>query len=240
MPTGDGEVALGACDGLPGPAQCQQQRCLGRVGEGPARVGARGLADALGPDGCVPQELGGPHRAPRLRQPLGGWLGLHGPFGTLPCPAPPWPVLRGDGHINGAGGGSRGGRPQPIHCPWCWPRGIGGDGGAGLRGLRQLLQLPIGHCKGTVGTLGDTPPGLRELCFHPEDRGHVETHKVGDQVAAGHCIGLFMSLTRMGTHETLQDRRDHRAAGHSMGLLRPLEERGTGETFVRPWRPWRC
>lgn len=177
VPTSNSEVTLGACDGLPGPAQRQQQRRLGRVGEGPAWVGARGLTGALAPDGCVPQQLRGPHCAPHLRQPLGSWLGLHGPLGTLPRPDPPWPVLCGDGYVDSAGGGPWGGCPQSIHRPWCWPRGIGGDGGTGLRGLRQLLQLPVGHCKGTVGTWGDTPWSLRELCFYAKDRGHVETHK---------------------------------------------------------------
>jgi len=155
VPTGDGEVTLGARDGLPGPAQRQQQRRLGRVGEGPAWVGAGGLVGTLAPDGRVPQQLGGPHRALHLRQPLSSRLSLHGPLGTLPCPAPPRPVLRGDGHIHGAGGGPQHGRPQPVHRPWRRPRGVRGDGGAGLRGLRQLLQLPVGHCKGATETWGD-------------------------------------------------------------------------------------
>lgn len=244
--TGDGEVALGARDGLPGPAQRQQQRRLGRVGEGPARVGAGGLTGTLAPDGCVPQQLGGPHRAPRLWQPLGGWLGLHGPLGTLPRPAPPWPVLRGDGHVHGAGGGPRDGRPQPVHRPRRRPRGVGGDGGAGLRGLRQLLQLPVGHCKGIAGTRGDTLWGHGELHIPPEDRGLVGTPRAtgtagllaatwgalcplqgtcgfpqddGDQRAAGHGTGIFMSPPRMGTCRTLQYHKDHRAAGHGTGLF---------------------
>lgn len=167
VPTGDGEVALGARDGLPGPAQRQQQRRLGRVGEGPARVGAGGLAGTLAPDGRVPQQLRGPHRATCLWQPLGGRLGLHGPLGTFPCPAPPWPVLRGDGYVHSAGRGSRGGCPHPVHHSRHRPRGVGGDGGAGLRGLRQLLQLPVGHCKGTVGTWGDTLWGIRGDMWGP-------------------------------------------------------------------------
>lgn len=143
------QLAPGACDGGPGPAEGQQQSSLGGLRKDGVKVA--GGQGAVSTDGCVPEDDRGPHAAPGLHMATHVRVCLHGSV----CPAPAWALAAG---LLGSQAGICAVRGQGARAVG-GAGGIGGDAGAALRGGGGgwVLRHPAAGCRESGGSATSGP-----------------------------------------------------------------------------------